>query len=1104
MYPVSADFHNKMKADRRQVIAKAQIDYTDPYMDQSVEVEANENANASYPLQTADNVETPGKKWASLDGTCMPGDDWWPAPGDPKRGQMGWWGNTLAGTGGAFSSPYPTLTITHLPRPARSLKAVGDNMRQEYPVDFDINLYAENGTLLKTITVTGNNSIAWSQPLDPWVLDVAKQELVVKKWSHAGRQVKILEFFTSIQETYLSGDLVSLKLLEEREASQGSLPVGNISANEIVLALNNEDGKFDVDNEMSPLANLLKANRRIRVWLGSEVQIPEEIEEDFSGGTHHQTATDGDDLILAQHQVPTTDPTEVSHTEETESDWDNGVLTNIKVEENSIKLVSTTAIKLDGTSGIANPFPRPTAPVTIELWIKRNSDISSTENLCWLWNDGCILAITDTGFLRVFNGSYHDTDKIVADNEWHHIAQVDYGQENDLVVYVDGIEVIRLPSNLVYGTSLNYWGSSYNNNSFFYKGFFDEIRIWNKAKTQAEIIYEMNKSLIGDETDLLGYWKLEEGNGTVLLDSAGDNNGTLPQSGSWAFREGTRISPPLDLSSIGTVKTSEISWQATIPTGTSITIETALSTDGGQTWGAWQTATNGQAIPGILPDMDLSNTRLKTRATLETTDTDITPTLEGLNINLTGEKTIMMTVYFEDGYAVSDPIDISSIDRVRAGNISWQATMPDGTNATLETALSLDGGQNYSDWEQVQPGQTIPGITEGLDLTNAYLKIRANLATKDVEVTPILHPITIYLYPLDNPTVIEEYIPLGTFWSLDWDSPDDTLEATVTARDRMELLRKNIYETSPLWVNETLYNIATFVLQDAGLYPGEWLIDENLQDIVIPYAWFEPMSHRDALRRIAEAGLAIIYADRDGKIRTESFKTTSETSELTITEDDYFPPLSAPSKQEGVANEIIVTTQPVEPAAQAEEVYRSSAPVTIPARTIRVITVQYSTVPVMDAVASLVDPPSGVSIVTGETAYYAWGAKVAVQNTNTSDQEVIVKVDGKPFKALSKERVVARDEASILDNGVLQYQFPENHLVQTLEQANAIANILLASFKDPRRDIEVSWRGNPALLLGDRITVKGRDYHVIRQEIEWTGALSAKLTARKAGERDGD
>ena len=29
----------------------------------------------------------------------------------------------------------------------------------------------------------------------------------------------------------------------------------------------------------------------------------------------------------------------------------------------------------------------------------------------------------------------------------------------------------------------------------------------------------------------------------------------------------------------------------------------------------------------------------------------------------------------------------------------------------------------------------------------------------------------------------QEWVPLGVFWSLDWDSPDDTLEATVTARE---------------------------------------------------------------------------------------------------------------------------------------------------------------------------------------------------------------------------------------------------------------------------------------------------------------------------------
>ncbi len=107
-------------------------------------------------------------------------------------------------------------------------------------------------------------------------------------------------------------------------------------------------------------------------------------------------------------------------------------------------------------------------------------------------------------------------------------------------------------------------------------------------------------------------------------------------------------------------------------------------------------------------------------------------------------------------------------------------------------------------------------------------------------------------------------------------------------------------------------------------------------------------------------------------------------------------------------------------------------------------------------------------------------------------------INAKPLKVLNKERAVAKDDASITDNGVIKYTFPANPLVQTREVAQAIADALLASVKDSRRDIEVEWRGNPALLLGDRVTVKGKDYHVIRQEIDWQGYLQARLTGRRA------
>jgi hypothetical protein len=274
VYPVTTDFLDKMKADRRRVLARVEVDYTDPFMDQSIEVEASEQANVSYPQQTADSVQEATHKWASLDGSWVLDGTYHLAPPPEKLAQyqFGWWGAQLAGVGGAFADPYPALTVTHLPRPIHTLKVVGDTAREEYPVDFAIKLYAADDTLLKTETVTGNTQIAWQKALEPQVLDVAKQVLTITKWSHAGRCAKIIEFFTSIREIYETGDLISIRLLEEREASQGSLPVGNISSNEIMLALNNEDKKFDIDNEQSPLKNLLKPNRRIQVHIGTEIE----------------------------------------------------------------------------------------------------------------------------------------------------------------------------------------------------------------------------------------------------------------------------------------------------------------------------------------------------------------------------------------------------------------------------------------------------------------------------------------------------------------------------------------------------------------------------------------------------------------------------------------------------------------------------------------------------------------------------------------------------------------------------------------------------------------------------------------------------------------
>ena len=274
MYPVSASYLDQVRADERRIYGRAEISFTDPFIDQSIQATTNELASTSYPQQAADGLTEPAFKYASLDGFWVLDGTFHLAPGtqaEANRYQMGWWGSQLAGSGGAFNIPYPTLTVTHFGRPVYRLIVSGDSKREEWPADFTVKLYGQGNELLHTETVAGNTDIHWQKTLDTYITGVFKQELVIARWSHVGRQVKILEFFTSIQQAYEVGDLVGISLLEEREVGTGTIPIGAISANEITVRLRNDDRRFDADNTASPVHGLLKPNRRIRAWLGVEV-----------------------------------------------------------------------------------------------------------------------------------------------------------------------------------------------------------------------------------------------------------------------------------------------------------------------------------------------------------------------------------------------------------------------------------------------------------------------------------------------------------------------------------------------------------------------------------------------------------------------------------------------------------------------------------------------------------------------------------------------------------------------------------------------------------------------------------------------------------------
>src|SRR5690554_3700518 len=106
MYPVSQDFHDKMKAQSRRIYGKVQIDYTNPDIDQSIQVSTSENANYSYPSQVSDNIEEPHGKIASLDGSWILDGTYVlaPTPEESEELQMGWWGSQLSDENGEYTT----------------------------------------------------------------------------------------------------------------------------------------------------------------------------------------------------------------------------------------------------------------------------------------------------------------------------------------------------------------------------------------------------------------------------------------------------------------------------------------------------------------------------------------------------------------------------------------------------------------------------------------------------------------------------------------------------------------------------------------------------------------------------------------------------------------------------------------------------------------------------------------------------------------------------------------------------------------------------------------------------------------------------------------
>lgn len=353
-----------------------------------------------------------------------------------------------------------------------------------------------------------------------------------------------------------------------------------------------------------------------------------------------------------------------------------------------------------------------------------------------------------------------------------------------------------------------------------------------------------------------------------------------------------------------------------------------------------------------------------------------------------------------------------------------------------------------------------------------------------------------------------EYIPFFTGWTGGWIVPENSIEASVQALDILDFLGQSNYSTSTVQTDLTFYDWFELVLNDGGFDSNYYNIDSTLlgSDYIVPYGWFDDISHREALNILSTACSASVYQDREGIIQVEAVDFLDSNylvSEQTFDRSDYMDKSNHPV-YENVSNRVTVTTQPIVKTTSVL-IYETSddEQETIAASSTEDYTIFYNDSPVDDQVASISPAVTGLSII--DTSHYSWGSVITVQNTNGTEQSFKFSVTGSTFDVKGKQTVIRSNTESINNNGLRNFNFNENQFLQKKVLAEKIAESLIGSFSDPERDLSIQFEpgGNPALEMGDRITVtdlyQSKEYNIVNSVVRFDGGMSQQLQGRVTG-----
>jgi len=201
-------------------------------------------------------------------------------------------------------------------------------------------------------------------------------------------------------------------------------------------------------------------------------------------------------------------------------------------------------LRFDGVNDyveLTEPLSIFSSSFTVSMWVKVPSDASGRVGVLLgdygLGGANINFEIHSSGQLRFYwNGDpnvYGARD--LRDDTWHFIAFVRDKEGSTVYGYVDGEVDLEYSGSIddKTATVAHRIGRDSRTGDPVFEGSIDEVAIFNRALTQAEIQTNMDQVLAGNEDGLVGYWSFDEGSGTTTADGSPSNNQGTLHSATW-------------------------------------------------------------------------------------------------------------------------------------------------------------------------------------------------------------------------------------------------------------------------------------------------------------------------------------------------------------------------------------------------------------------------------------------------------------------------------------------------------------------------------------------------------------------------------------------